>query len=143
MTDHELHVGFTGTRRGMTLRKKAAVREHFDNNDHIVYLHHGDCIGADAEAHAEALYFGIRIWTHPPKDQKYRARVSSVMHQEPLKTYLKRNHDIVDSTTYLIATPSGFTEVRRSGTWATVRYARKQGKEVVIIYLDGKEVHDP
>lgn len=48
----------------------------------------------------------------------------------------KRNHDIVDATEWLIATPKKFEEIR-SGTWATVRYAKKVKKPVTIIWPDG------
>lgn len=138
----ELHVGFTGTRLGMTDLQKIAVREHFDNNKSIVYLHHGDCLGADAEAHLEAVYFGIKVIIHPPENSRHRAFCTNVAIVEITAPYLSRNHKIVDASTYLVATPQGFKEEFRSGTWATIRYARKQGKEVVIIYPDGMEVHD-
>jgi hypothetical protein len=37
-----------------------------------------------------------------------------------------------------VACPRTDQEQRRSGTWATVRYARKVGKPVLIIGRDGK-----
>ena len=43
---------------------------------------------------------------------------------------LDRNHYLVDHTAYLLAVYSG---VRRSGTGATVNYARKLGREIIII----------
>jgi predicted Rossmann fold nucleotide-binding protein DprA/Smf involved in DNA uptake len=42
----------------------------------------------------------------------------------------------VNETGVLVAMPDGPEELR-SGTWATVRYARKQGKDGRIIYPDG------
>ncbi len=54
------------------------------------------------------------------------------------KPYLKRNHDIVDESDILIGFPSSEEERLRSGTWATVRYARKTGKRIYIIFPDGK-----
>ena len=53
------------------------------------------------------------------------------------KGYLDRNHDIVDAADVLIAAPSGTTEKRRSGTWATVRYARKLGRTICVVLPDG------
>ena len=49
------------------------------------------------------------------------------------KPYLERNQDIADETGILLACPSGFKEVLRSGTWATIR----RGKIVAIIFPDG------
>lgn len=52
----------------------------------------------------------------------------------PIKPPLVRNHDIVDSTELLIACPKEQVEVLRSGTWATIRYARK--KEITVWLID-------
>ena len=38
----------------------------------------------------------------------------------------------------LSATPGGFKEELRSGTWACVRYARKADRPVHIVWPDGK-----
>lgn len=56
----------------------------------------------------------------------------------PAKDYLARNHDIVDAAGLLIAAPSGPAEKRRSGTWATVRHARKQGTRIWIVLPSGE-----
>jgi hypothetical protein len=55
----------------------------------------------------------------------------------PAKPYLVRNHEIVDDSQVLIAAPKEFTEQLRSGTWATIRYARKIGRTVRIVFPDG------
>lgn len=48
------------------------------------------------------------------------------MEERPAKPYLERNKDIAnEGIDGLIAAPSGWVEELRSGTWATVRYARK------------------
>jgi hypothetical protein len=46
---------------------------------------------------------------------------------------LERNRDIVDATVALLAGPDGNRERQRSGTWATVRYARGIGNRPVAI----------
>ncbi|MCI8526506.1 MAG: DUF1273 domain-containing protein [Oscillospiraceae bacterium] len=43
---------------------------------------------------------------------------------------LKRNRYLVDHSSFLLAVYNG---TRRSGTGATVRYALKQGREIIII----------
>jgi len=47
------------------------------------------------------------------------------------KACLARNRMMVDRAEMVIAFPRG-PEVLRSGTWATVRYARKENKQVVV-----------
>lgn len=54
----------------------------------------------------------------------------------PVKAYLDRIKDIVDMSDILIATPESVKEVLRSGTWSTVRYAKRAGKEVIICNPD-------
>jgi len=108
-------------------------------------LHHGDCFGADCEAHGIALEIGgcVGIEIHPPENEYKRAWCSLVENQNKVigshnpKPYLKRNHDIVEATTVLIAAPKEKKEVLRSGTWATVRYARKAHRKIQLLYPDG------
>ena len=49
------------------------------------------------------------------------------------KPYLERNKKIVNCCDILIAAPKQINEVLRSGTWSTIRYAKKIGIEVFII----------
>lgn len=132
------HIGFTGTQKGMTLNQKRAFVElirAFDAKTGI-YFHHGCCVGADAEAHGLVLKIVGKdcIVLHPPKNSAKEAACEGFGQRRERKDYLDRNHDIVDECTLLIAAPEELKEERRSGTWATVRYARK--KEVPVIVLD-------
>lgn len=126
-------IGFTGTRNGMTDVQKERVRDRLKRNQ-ASELHHGDCIGADEEAHGIALALGVDVVVHPPTDNRARAHCDVGTVLAPLP-YLKRNHAIVDACDLMLAAPDG-PERQRSGTWATIRYARKQGK-VVILLLPG------
>lgn len=64
--------------------------------------------------------------------------VKEVLGRKPIiASQGKINRDIVAETDELIATPKGFQEERRSGTWATVRYALKARKPVTVIWPDG------
>lgn len=133
-----MRVGFTGTRRGLTERQEAGVLlllAHLGASE----LHHGDCVGADAYAHALALEKGIRVILHPPTDPRERAFCCGATITLPALPYLERNRKIVDMTEILIATPAEQTgEALRSGTWATVRYARKQGRRIYVVRPDGR-----
>ena len=132
------HIGFTGTRKGLTTKQKYKISNLFEDHPDSV-LHHGDCVGADAQAHDLAIYHEFLIYIHPPISSKYRAFKIGNFSHKPLP-YLTRNKKIVDTTDFLIACPSGYKEKLRSGTWSTVRYARKKGKKIVIIYPSGNHV---
>jgi hypothetical protein len=131
-----MRIGFTGTKQGMTDEQKALVHQMlYEKADRIISVHHGDCIGADADFHHIAAALNIFITIHPPENPKFRAFCKGAI-THPEKGYLERNHDIVNDTSVLIATPAG-KEVLRSGTWATIRYARKLKRCRYIIMPDG------
>lgn len=143
-----MKVGFTGTRDGMTSEQhRAFIR--WVKAAGVTELHHGCCIGADVDASEVATsapdlgFRKPRIVAHPPTN---RAKVSLTEEQmadeiRPRADYLTRNRNIVDACDVLLACPKG-PEERRSGTWSTVRYARKQGKRVVIFWPDGEVVSE-
>jgi len=142
-----MKVGFTGTQKGLTPQQIAELgvylRYHITNNNDE--FHHGDCIGADAQAHLIVLSLGTlaSIHIHPPEDESKQARCEFLLGKVyPRKPYLDRNKDIVDACDILIACPLEYAEELRSGTWSTIRYARKTGKPIVIIYRDGSVKND-
>lgn len=140
-------LGFTGTSKGMTQRQHAAVRYLFEELQ-LTTLHHGDCVEADAAVHRDAVAMGVKVVVHPPTDAKLRAfcvsgGVNTVI--LPGRPYLKRNRDIVAAgVDGLVAAPNRDFEVLRSGTWSTVRVARKMKRRIWIVFPDGtfKEEHD-
>ena len=128
-----IHVGFTGTQSGMSDRQlKAASVIVGTLSMRPWVLHHGDCIGADADMHSMAVGHAKTV-IHPPSNPAKRAycEADEVL---PALPYLKRNRAIVDACDILVATPKSLQEEVRSGTWATVRYARKL--KVPVILLD-------
>ena len=127
------HLGFTGSRHGMTEGQKATVASLVRN---FAYLHHGDCIGADSDAHDIGMSDGALLCVHPPNDPRLRAyRPADLLYDE--KPYHDRNRDIVNACDLLVATPAETSEQPSGGTWYTVRYAREVGKETVIVWPDG------
>lgn len=58
-----MKIGFTGTRQGMTPAQRLKAT-HWLAKLSATEFHHGDCMGADAEAHAIAL--SLKILHHYP-----------------------------------------------------------------------------
>lgn len=127
------HLGFTGTRHGLTQPQRDALHALFQG---FRWLHHGDCAGADAEAHAVSAKLGLLVELHPPLAYTLRANCPAVVVREPLP-YLERDRAIVDAVERVIACPATSHEELRSGTWATVRYTRHARKPLVIVFPDG------
>ena len=128
-------LGFTGTQKGMTAKQIKTLRGLLW---YATEIHLGDCHGADAQAHEEAGHFGIRRVCHPPKEGAKRAFLHYEEERGP-KPYLDRNVAIVKAgVDGLIATPKEYVEVQRSGTWATIRAARRLHRHIWIIWPDGK-----
>ena len=132
------HIGFTGTRHGMTTQQSLALVAVLEAYQPHAF-HHGDCVGADAQAHALVrLYFpAIRIITHPPTQTALRAYAAADEQRVPF-AYLIRNKQIVTESAMLVAAPEDRHERQRSGTWATVRHARQLGKPVMLLWTDGE-----
>jgi len=99
-------------------------------------VHHGDCIGADADFHQLSRSENIRVVIHPPVKDVNRAFCNGDVVLPP-KPYITRDDDIIDAVDVMIATPKEYNMILRSGTWTTVRHARKKGKTVFVILPDG------
>ena len=145
-------IGFTGTRKGMTTEQNIAFRLILPLPDDWHHFHHGDCIGADAQAHDIAKAAGWSVCIHPPKNGQWRAyckldplpddgawdSLDMHDHMMPEENFLRRNRDIVDTCDRLIACPKEMTGAPGTGgTWYTVRYAQHMGKPVTIVWPDG------
>lgn len=136
-------LGFTGTQFGMTNIQAQIV---FDEmmfygqvpEDAVTEAHHGMCVGADKDFHELLGYMpkSLLVHGHPPINTSKMAKglICDVMHA-PLE-YLARNRAIVDAVDTLFAAPKGDEELR-SGTWSTVRYARRKGINIRIVMPDG------
>ncbi len=124
---------------GFTAAQEATARSLLSGLTAGSEVHHGDCLGADHQAHLvvregspEATVVG-----HPPDKDALRAFCDVDIEEEP-KPYLVRDLDIVKSSDRLLAFPHTTFEIRRSGTWATIRMARKHDVPVVIVWPNGK-----
>lgn len=120
-----MRVGFTGTRRGMSPHQKRQLREALNwfglygwHHKEPMELHEGEASGADREAKdvVQECRYGWDVVPHLPNGDP-----------------LARNRRIVAAVDVLIAAPETDEETLRSGTWATVRYARQKGIPVVFL----------
>lgn len=146
LIDNLKDIGFTGKRDGMSpqqiellvfylkLLKVHLIR--LDRKDSSIRFHHGMCIGSDEGFHSlvRNILPDSIIIGHPPINTNLMMRCKSSDFDEMRepKDYLIRNHDIVDESQILISTPN-MEEETRSGTWATVRYARKTSTPIIIL----------
>jgi quercetin dioxygenase-like cupin family protein len=127
-----MKIGFRGTRHGMTELQKEALREVLAEY-HPDEFHHGDYVGADAEAHeiVRVAYPSTRIVIHPPTKQTLRA-FSQGEELRPARGYIARNRDLVKTCDMLVAAPKSMQE-QHGGTWSVIRYARIWGRTTVLL----------
>lgn len=130
-----MRVGFAGTRKGLSAAQQTQLTmmlnrlyspskagpyepnefHHGDGKDE-----HGGNNSSDLQAAAIARDLGWDVKPHPPKAQTATA-------------LLERNRVIEANAQVLIAAPESDKEELRSGTWMTVRCARKSAKPVVML----------
>jgi hypothetical protein len=133
----KLIVGFTGTRFGATEAQLVRVSAFLANRMPSA-VHHGGCIGFDKQAHEIAIGLGIDVVLHPHLTDVDQATCLGTVQIMPRYGHLRRNRNIVDAVHAMVACPRGFEEELRSGTWATIRYARKIGRQLYVVYPDGR-----
>lgn len=147
-----MKVGFTGTRKGMTRAQMDALYRWLCEQPVVGSFHHGDCLGADNDA-ANIVHEintsedppspRIVIVCHPPENDILQAFNAHNDVFRPSRPYLIRNRHIVAECDVLLACPAETQEELRSGTWYTVRHARRQKKPIVIIWPDGSLEEQP
>lgn len=138
-----MHIAVSGSKYGMSEAQVfmfGMLLGKLLQEDSEITIHHGDCIGVDSAVASLTEAHNIPVIVHPPVNDRYKGynetRPNVVAVREP-KDYLDRNHDMVDECFMHVAMPNTTKEQLRSGTWATVRYARKKGKPVAVIYPNG------
>jgi hypothetical protein len=113
-------------------------------------VHHGVCKGADEDFHEIVLneFQQARpvIHLHPGVNGRGEAPTRGEaripedwdvrIHKE--LPYIRRDEVMVKVCGVLIATPKGFLEENRSGTWTTIRRARTFHKPHCIVYPSGR-----
>lgn len=155
------HLGTTGSRYGLP------DAQHFGFTNAIMviasvwfsalgkqnstfHLHHGCATGADSAAHYSVrLLTNTVIHGHPGVNHRgeaaYRMPYTEYNIMHPEKPYLARNADIVSFANALVAAPQ-YEETHpksaHSGTWQTIRLARKASIPILIVWPDGRTERD-
>lgn len=138
-----MRVGFTGTRRGLTEAQRAALFGVLSRlrAQGAEVMDNGCCEGADREAHEIWRTLGGHFHFRPgdTAQQAWAAGVAGLldMVEFPI-AYLDRNRDIVNHASVVVAAPGEAVERLRSGTWATVRAARKAALDVLLVLPSGR-----
>lgn len=114
-------LGFTGTRRGPTIPQLRQL-ETMLYAVRPAYLWHGGAEGADTEVELICKRLAIGCTSIRPT---------------PTCSPLQRNRLIVERCDVLLACPRLHREEQRSGTWATIRYARMLHRPILIIWPTG------
>ena len=135
-------IGFTGTSTPLpTPQVNGLISVLTRLRKEYLWMNNGDCIYADEIAGKIWQYFAGKVWLRPPDNPKKRAFLDSDECDQPAP-YMKRNQTIVDNSSLLVCTPSTMDEVLRSGTWATIRKARKAVIPIIYVYPDGSIVDE-
>lgn len=128
--------GFTGTKHGMTQAQLAEVAQLL-HTIQITRLHHGMCMGADIEVNTLAVLMKIKTEGHPSTVAKTSRSCELDKIHNPYPPLERDKHIVMAGVDGLIATPKTAIEQLRSGTWATVRYARQMNRKIVLVMPDG------
>lgn len=141
------HVGFTGTRHGLSQAQGHRVASIVDEacralRGRDVIAHHGLCVGADEDFHAIMRERGWHVIGHPGPDWPdgplcaYTICGNTV---EPLP-HMKRNAAIVAASHIMIAAPLESTPQPRGGTWATICMALRalRAGKLQALYVVGR-----
>lgn len=131
---------FTGTRNPPPSAKNTVRLYLMTLDPEVDELVIGCCIGVDTIVGEEGHKLGFQVHGVVPANRSqvppYWIDFCTSWEFMPKDTdYMDRNQRIVDISTDLTAFPLDAVEHQRSGTWATVRRARKASKSVIIIPL--------
>lgn len=152
-------IGFTGGRLGLTHAQNVALLAFLLGVKPDTVLH-GGCCGGDATCHnmvVRSVPSVLLIHVYPGVDFNGRSPYAAtdllqesdatdrrliIMVDEP-QPYATRNARIAQDCALLVACPgSEAPNLRRGGTWQTVRLARAMDKPRIIIYPSGDLSND-
>ena len=128
-----MKIGVTGTREGSTDFQLQSAIDYMKSIPLPAELHHGDCLGVDAEIAFAARELGWKVVCHPPTKLRLRAYHDSDEFREPAG-YLQRDRAIVDECDFLMVLPLHMEWQNQGGTWYTHDYAVKINKPYKVFW---------
>jgi hypothetical protein len=139
----EYHVGYTGTRHGMSQPQKEFVSHAlfalctdpvFRNmSNSTFWFHHGDCVGGDDEATNMAREYGYKIYRHPPTESVHNRALQRFDATDLPYSYSGRNQRIAIRAQTMIAAPAP----KSVGTWNAIKHVRALFKPLLIVHQNG------
>lgn len=136
-------IGVTGSRKGMN-DYQINMFGYIVQGLEVDVFRHGVCTGTDETS--SIIMRNLRpdtyIIGHPPLLDTHLSNSAVFDALEDKYEYLERNKHIVDNSNLLVGIPDTDKEKLRSGTWSTIRYAKKKGVKVIILYPERVEVID-
>jgi predicted Rossmann fold nucleotide-binding protein DprA/Smf involved in DNA uptake len=145
-----VRIAITGTRNvdlAMPKRIAEALEAYDPSEDQIIT---GAAIGVDAIAAREASNMGFDVTTIVPSERgqvepSWRTWADRAIELPPSREpYRDRNEMMVgmaDRVLAFVEYPEQHPRSKRSGTWMTIRIARRQGKHVILDVMphDGED----
>lgn len=132
------NVGITASREGLSAQQCDALTKILHRlrcEFGALLFHHGCCRGGDEIGARLAREAGYFVVGHPPESNKLRSWVKCDYLMDPLP-YLDRDTRIVEWSDFVIGLPQ-IPECSRSGTWYTIREARRLQRRLVVINTAG------
>ncbi len=115
MSAPSLIVGFTGRASALSDSQAARLRSVLERLPKTCVCLHNDGEGADQVFAAIAKELLLDVF------------------ETDVETPMKRNRTLVARCDHIIACPPTTTEIKGSGSWATIKYAKKANKGLTII----------
>lgn len=142
-------IAVTATRQGLTLQQKHTLEKLLDILPRAETLtqfqvYHGAALGGDQQVaeifHRRRAELGVSRIVAFPSDIPTQVSIRSLMLSDEKKEPappLARNATMVRDAWLVLAFPARATEEVRSGTWATIRNARRWGLYHMIVWPNG------
>ena len=133
-------IGFTGTRGSMTIAQRDTLKSRIKQlalRHPVIRCVHGGAVGADRQFDRLCKEFGFARECYPSNEEQRQWALQHCTVIHAVSPPLTRNRIIVEVSGQMFATPLTFIEERRSGTWATIRYAKKTENTLTVIWPDG------
>lgn len=131
-------IGVTASREGLTDPQKNWIEDFLEGNLAYV-LHHGMCKGGDIELAVLFRKYNTYIIAHPGHIRHMRAASPANDLILPWSHTLVRNRIIVNHSELILGFPK-VPYATDSGTWHTIKFAKKQKTPLFVIGPDGSVI---